>query len=285
MNKGNSGKVVSLHDRASYRPDLGELARNQLAAARNAQGLSHGEFAELLSSMLDWSVSPEALESWETTATPPGDVLVAAELMVRRAAPGLVDGEPRDALTQIVGDQFADLAGVYASRSEFQAKVSASDLFDEAKDIRIAGLSLNLLCQSYSEAKLTQLIENGTRLTALFLKPYGHFVKEREREEGYPEGRLSALTALNLTILQERVAGRIGPEAADRIRVGVYDEPIRFNITLIDGQLCVAQPYLPQTRGVDSPTFLIRKRRLAGGLYPTFEQIFDTLWERREQDG
>ncbi|MFI2370074.1 hypothetical protein [Streptomyces sp. NPDC018833] len=25
-----------------------------------------------------------------------------------------------------------------------------------------------------------------------------------------------------------------------------------------------------------------RKRRVAGGLYPTFDQIFTTLWERRE---
>ncbi|MEV4917835.1 DUF5919 domain-containing protein [Streptomyces tirandamycinicus] len=277
-----SGTVVSLHGRASYRPDLAELARNQLAAARTAKGLSPAEFAELLSTMLDWNVSPEALESWETTATPPGDVLVAAELIVRQSAPGLTDGEPRDALTQIVGDQFADLAGVYASRSEFQAKVSASELLDDAKHIRMSGLSLNLLCQSYSEARLRQIVEDGTTLKALFLKPYGHFIAEREHEEGYPEGRLSALTAMNLTILQERVVERLSPEAAQRIEFGVYDEPIRFNITLIDGQLCVAQPYLPQTRGVDSPTFLVRKRRVAGGLYPTFDQIFTTLWERRE---
>ncbi|MFI1394575.1 DUF5919 domain-containing protein [Streptomyces sp. NPDC020681] len=90
-----------------------------------------------------------------------------------------------------------------------------------------------------------------------------------------------ALTALNLTILQDRVVERLSPEAAQRIEFGVYDEPIRFNITLIDSQLCVAQPYLPQTRVVDSPTFLVRKRRTTGGLFPTFDQIFTTLWERR----
>lgn len=285
MGNGNeSSSVVSLHGRASYRPDLSELARNQIAAARRAKNLSLEEFAGFLSTMLDWNVTPEALESWETTATPPGDALVAAELIVRQTAPGLTDGEPRDALTQIIGDQFADLAGVYASRSEFHAKVSAADLFDDAKEILAAGLSLNLLCQTYSEARLRQIIEDGTTLKCLFLKPYGHFIAEREREEGYPEGRLSALTAMNLTILQERVADRLSPEAAERIDFGVYDEPIRFNVTLIDSQLCVAQPYLPQTRGVDSPTLLIRKRRIAGGLYPTFDQIFHTLWERRETE-
>ncbi|MFI1472474.1 DUF5919 domain-containing protein, partial [Streptomyces wuyuanensis] len=104
----------------------------------------------------------------------------------------------------------------------------------------------------------------------------------RETEEGYPEGRLSALTAMNLTIMEERVAGRLSPEAVKRLQIGVYDEPIRFNILLIDSQLCVAQPYLPEVRGVDSPTLLIRKRRAVGGLYSTFDQIYSSLWERRE---
>ncbi|MEU3464766.1 DUF5919 domain-containing protein [Streptomyces sp. NPDC006733] len=187
-------------------------------------------------------------------------------------------------MTQIVGDQFADLAGVYASRSEFQAKLPTSELLDSALDIRASGLSLNMLCQTYSDARLREIIENGATLRCLFLKPYGHFIAEREQEEGYPEGRLSALTAMNLTILQERVADKLTPAAANRLEFGVYDEPIRFNIFLIDSQLCVAQPYLPGIRGVDSPTLLIRKRRISGGLYSTFDQIFSTLWDRRETE-
>lgn len=278
------GTVVSLQGRTAYRPDLAELARNQLVTARTTRELSQAEFAELLSTMLDWNVTPEALESWESTTTPPGDVLVAAELIVRQSTPRLSDGDPRDALTQIVGDQFADLSAVYASRSEFQAKLPVASLFDDAKDIRIAGLSLNLLLQSYSESRLREIIEDGASIKALFLKPYGRYISEREHEEDHPTGRLSALTAMNLTILQERVVDRLSPEASQRINFGVYDEPIRFNITLIDSQLCVAQPYLPQIRGVDCPTFLIRKRRTAGGLFPAFEQIFDTLWERRESE-
>lgn len=276
----SGAEVVSLHGRPSYRPDLGKLARNQLAAARAAKGLPSNEFAALLTTMLGWPVGAEQVEAWETSAVPPGDVLVAAELLVRQASPAFTDRA--DALTQIVGDRFADLVGVYASRSEFHAKFPPAELLDTAQDIRAAGLSLNLLCQTYSEARLRDIIEAGAHVTCLFLKPYGRFIAQREDEEGYPEGRLSALTAMNLTIMEERVSGRLSPEAAQRLRIGVYDEPIRFNILLVDSQLCVAQPYLPEVRGVDSPTLLIRKRRAIGGLYATFDQIYSSLWERRE---
>ncbi|MFH0246030.1 DUF5919 domain-containing protein [Streptomyces sp. HK10] len=276
-----SAAVVPLHGRQTYRPDLQSIARGQLAQARAAKGLSYEDFAHLLSTMLGWPVRPDTVRAWETDSVPPGDVLVAAELIVRQTPRSLTDGEPHDALTQIVGDQFADLAGVFASRSEFQAKLSPSELLDDAREIRACGLSLNLLCQTYSEARLREIIEDGTSLRCLFLKPDGRYIAEREKEEGYPAGRLSALTAMNLTILQERVYDRLSPAAQGRLEIGVYDEPIRFNVLLIDGQLCVAQPYLPDVRGVDSPTFLIRKRRVSGGLYATFDQIFSTLWERR----
>ncbi|MET8405952.1 DUF5919 domain-containing protein [Streptomyces sp. NPDC096354] len=276
----SDAEVVSLHGRTSYRPDLGQLARNQLAAARTAKGMPSHEFAALLAMMLGWPVRAEQVDAWEKSAVPPGDVLVAAELLVRQASPAKADGA--DALTQIIGDNFADLVGVYASRSEFQAKVPPTELLDSARDIRAAGLSLNMLCQTYSEARLRDIIEAGATVTCLFLKPYGRFIAQREQEEGYPEGRLSALTAMNLTIMEERVAGRLSAEAVGRLRIGVYDEPIRFNVLLVDSQLCVAQPYLPEVRGVDSPTLLIRKRRAAGGLYTTFDQIVTSLWERRE---
>ncbi|MFF4205658.1 DUF5919 domain-containing protein [Streptomyces sp. NPDC001668] len=277
------GAVVSLQDRRSYKPNLRALAQGQLRAAREAKGQSREEFADLLSTMLGWPVNAEAVEGWESTATPPGDVLVAAELITRQARPGLVDGDPGDALSQIVGDQFADLVGVFGSRSEFHSKMPISELLDNAKEIQACGLSLNFLCQTYSEARLRELIENGTTLHALFLKPYGRSIAEREREEGHPPQFLSALTAMNLTIVQERVADRLSPEARQRLKFAVYDEPIRFNVLIVDKQVCVAQPYLPDVRGVDSPTFLVRKRRVSGGLYATFEQIFTTLWDRREE--
>jgi hypothetical protein len=174
---------------------------------------------------------------------------------------------------------FADVSAVFPTRGEFSYAMPPHTLFDEAKDIRAAGLSLNLLCQQYPDQRLRQLIENGTSLRCLFLDPDGGAIKAREREEGYTDRHLTTLTKLNIEVLT-RLRDRLPPEARDRLSVAVYDETIRFNITLIDGEICVMQPYLPHARGVDAPTFLVERGDTGTGLYSTFEQIFDALWER-----
>ena len=73
-----SGEIVDIHTRVGYKPDVAGLARNQLAAARRAAGLSRSEFADILTPLVGWPVTAETIESWELTAVPPGDVLVAA---------------------------------------------------------------------------------------------------------------------------------------------------------------------------------------------------------------
>jgi Domain of unknown function (DUF5919) len=279
----SSANVVSLHGRNAYKPDFAALARQQISAARLASGAPSEDFASLLSSMVGWPVGLDALHAWETTAVPPGDVTMAAELISRQSHRG-IESDPQDPMAQIVGDQFADVTAVFGSRSEFQAKMPTTDLLDTARSIKACGLSLNMICQTYSEARLLEIIEAGTTVQCLFLKPYGQFIADREKEEGYPEGHLSALTAMNMTILSERVAKRLSPSAAERLQFAAYDEPVRFNVLLIDDVLCVAQPYLPEIRGVDSPTLVIRKRRSSGGLYKTFELLFSSMWERSERD-
>lgn len=177
-------------------------------------------------------------------------------------------------------DRYSDVTQIYANRSEFAAKVPLEKLLDDACSIRASGISLNLLCQSYSDKHWQDLIENGASLRALFLEPKGVAVQARETEEGFREGDLSALTALNIQTLQ-RMRSRL-PEPAQRlVEIGTYDEIPRFNILLIDEELCIAQPYLPNSRGVDSPTMVIRRRWPDAGLYPTFAHVFESAWDRR----
>ena len=64
------------------------------------------------------------------------------------------------------------------------------------------------------------------------------------------------------------------------MHLGVYDETIRFNVLLAGDDVCVVQPYLPQSRGIDSPTLLIRRTSSPAGLYPIFEQVYDAIAER-----
>lgn len=176
-------------------------------------------------------------------------------------------------------ESFADVFAVFPTRGEFTSAMPPHILFDGAKDIRTAGLSLNLVCQQYPDQRLHQLIQNGTRMRCLFLNPDGEAIKAREHEEGYADHHLTMLTKLNIEVLT-RLRKRLPPEARDRLSIAVYDETIRFNITLIDSETCVIQPYLPQARGVDSPTFLVHRGITGNGLYDTFEQVFTALSER-----
>jgi len=278
-----TGELIDLSSRSNYRPDIAALARNQIASARTSLGLTAGEFADMLAPLVGWPATPEAVESWETTAVPPGDVLVAAGLMTHSAPPGAAEPHAPDLVGQLIGDRFSDVVAVYASRSEFTSNMPPQTLFDDATDIRAAGLSLNLICQQHSDQRLRQLIADGLNLRCLFLDPAGEAIKAREREEGYPPGQLSALTSLNIEILQQRVRDRLPTSTQGRLGIAIYDQTIRFNIILIDDQTCIMQPYLAETRGVDSPTFLIQRRWPTAGLFPTFDQLFMSLWEHSTQ--
>lgn len=276
-----SGDVVDLRSRTSYRPDVAGLARNQLAAARQARGLDLSAFAEILTATVGWPVTAEAVESWENEAVPPGDVLVAVGLLMHASPVGTSTGSgpATDLLSQLLGDRFADVTAVYATRAEMFTNSSPQTLFEGASEISAAGLSLNFVCQQCADHMLRDLLESGTHMRCLFLQPHGEAIASREREEGWPIGHLSALTAMNIQVLQNRVRDLVSPEAQARLEIVTYDEIIRFNITLIDSVTCVVQPYLPKMRGIDAPTFVLRKRPL-GGLYPVFDQLFESMWER-----
>ncbi len=100
--------------------------------------------------------------------------------------------------------EFSDVVAVYPTRSEFTSRMPPHVLFDGARDIRAAGLSLNLIYQQYSDSRLLHLIEGGAKLRCLFLDPDGEAIRAREREEGYPDGYLSSLTRMNIRNLLHR---------------------------------------------------------------------------------
>jgi Domain of unknown function (DUF5919) len=110
-----------------------------------------------------------------------------------RGAPG--SGQE---LTRAAG--MADVAAVFASRSDFAARVEPRALFDGASRIRAAGLSLNLICQQVPDQHLRRMLADGAQLTCLFLDPDGEAIKAREQEEEYAPGILANLTSLNVQL-------------------------------------------------------------------------------------
>src|SRR5262245_45074511 len=222
----DESNVVDLSSRAGYRPDMAAMARAQVASAREALGLTTNEFAAVLSPLLGWAPSAGVIGNWETTATPPGDVLIAASI-VSRAAPLTPDElDTDDLIHQLVGNRYADVEAVFPARSAFMAAMPPQALFAGATSIDAVGLSLNLLCQQFSDQDMRTLIEGGTTAHCLFLEPHGTAIAAREDEEGYPRGHLSALTEMNRQILQQRVRQRLPDDARARLRIATYDQTI-----------------------------------------------------------
>ncbi|MGI5145866.1 DUF5919 domain-containing protein [Plantactinospora sp. CA-294935] len=79
-----------------------------------------------------------------------------------------------------------------------------------------------------------------------------------------------------------RIRDRLPSGLQECLSAGVYDETVRFKIVIVDN-LCVTQPYLPQSRGVDAPAFVIRRGEPTSRLYSVFEQVFTSQWERSRQ--
>ncbi|MEU5829296.1 DUF5919 domain-containing protein [Micromonospora tulbaghiae] len=246
---------------AEVASDLAAAARRRLADGRNAAGLSPEAFARLLGTVLGWSPTAQRVVDWETTETPPGDVLLALDVLIGPTA-----------------DNLAGLIAVYPSRSQLTAHLPADRLLDGARRVRAIGLSLNMLCQDYADRHWQALLAGGTHARCLFLDPAGTAIQAREAEEGFLSGQLAALTKLNLETLL-RVRERLPVELRTRLELATYDETLRFNIVLVDDQ-CVAQPYLTDSRGVDSPAFVIRRDVHRSGLYQVFEQFFESHWQR-----
>ncbi|MEV0805323.1 DUF5919 domain-containing protein [Micromonospora sp. NPDC050200] len=257
-------------DLPTDRPDLAATAREQVARARQALGVTAEDFAALLGRALTWQPGADDVSAWETTSVPPGDVILALPTLTGRPA------------TPAHGDErLGDLVAVFSSRSEFSTHLPPDLLLGGVKRVRAVGLSLNLLTQGFADSRWRDLIEGGGRISCLFLDPAGSAIEAREAEEGFPAGQLSGLTKLNIETLM-RVRDRLPESLRDHMKLAVYDDTLRFNVVLAD-DVCVAQPYLPESRGVDSPAFLVRRRQDRACLYPVFEQFFETQWERGRQ--
>lgn len=174
-------------------------------------------------------------------------------------------------------DDLDDVSRAYPSRGSAAESIGLMALHQSAERIQCSGISLNFLCQQVSAPVLTRLVRGGCHISALFLDPECPAMAAREAEECHPPGKLRDLTQLNidhLLGLKRRLAVH---GVAGSLEVAVTRETPRFSLTILDETLCIAQPYMPVLRGVDSPTFVLA-RRSASGLVTSFVESFYELW-------
>lgn len=219
--------------------------------------LPHPAHCRVLEKMLPGRTVHELFEP--STARAPG---------ANRTAPGAEPQTP----------ELAGLTAVFTTRSDFAHAQPPRRLFDDAMSLDAMGLSLNLLCQQYPDAKVRELFMRA-RVRLLFLDPDGDAIKRRTAEEKHEPGHLEHWTRANINVVR-RIRDGLNPTVADRVEFRTYDETIRFNVMLIDETVGVMQPYLPQARGVDSPTFVMKRTGSGANLFSVAEGIFEQTWDR-----
>ena len=81
----------------------------------------------------------------------------------------------------------AGVVAVFASRIGVRRhRLTRVSLFDSARRVRAAGLSLNLICQQVPDQYLRQWLADGGELSCLFLDPDGEAIRARETGGGPP---------------------------------------------------------------------------------------------------
>jgi hypothetical protein len=106
----------------------------------------------------------------------------------------------------------------------------------------------------------------------------------RESEQVPRDGLLSTRTDANIQALR-RVRAALPAPVRSRLRMRTYDDVPRFNITIVDDSTCVAQPYLPEACGDESPALVMRRRSGVTGLFDTFVEVFASTWSRARDIG
>ncbi len=86
MTRGDDhrGVVAALSTHHRYRPDMVSLACGRVAEARQRAGLSVEAFSAVLGQLLGWPPPPDLIKAWESGVPPPGQVVIACEVIGSR---------------------------------------------------------------------------------------------------------------------------------------------------------------------------------------------------------
>lgn len=178
MTTDKPADVVDLRGRRGYRPDVESLACSKVATARKQTGLSVAAFAAALEPLLGWSPAADLVRTWESAVPPPGQVIIACEVLASR----MTRSEPEndaDEVTSAAREAEAEQSWLLAEPGPQSidslwdgslevaraANRSALDTFDACHLIR--GNALRLAKQTHKPGALSDLYVITGQATAL----------------------------------------------------------------------------------------------------------------------
>ena len=178
MTTDQPGDVVDLRARRGYRPNVESLACSRVAMARKQTGLSAVAFAAALEPLLGWPPTPDLVRTWECAVAPPGQVVIACEVLASRLAPAEAEDstdevasaarEAEDEQSWLLaepGPQSVDALWDGALEIARAANRSALDMFNASRRIRCN--ALQLAKQTHRPGALSDLYVIAGQATAL----------------------------------------------------------------------------------------------------------------------
>jgi hypothetical protein len=170
--------VIDLRAQRRYKPDVVSLACKRVAAAIEQTGLPVPAFASALEPLLGWLPAPDLVRTWASTVAPPGQVVIACEVLESRAAGAGADNsadEVEAAAREAEAEQGWLLAepgprsldSLWDESLEIAraANRSASEMFSGSR--RIRGEALDLAAQTHRPGALSDLYVIAGQATAL----------------------------------------------------------------------------------------------------------------------
>jgi hypothetical protein len=222
----NPSGIIDLAAHPAYKPDVASLTCQRVAAARRQAGLTRAAFAAALQSLLRWTppVTEELIKAWETTAPPPGQVIVAGEVIAARAGGASAESAPEtvpahDLLLKSTLDR-EDLHRLSAAFDDALARPAADDIG------RLAHVWL------IADAPQSIELRAGRRIGNQLIDVVEHRVVQLRRADDFVPGREShalvrrelaaTVRLLQEASLTERQARRVLTAVGELAQLGAW---------------------------------------------------------------
>jgi len=174
--------------------------------------------------------------------------------------------------------RYLDTACIFPDRTAFDACISYQAIFLKAKTIRGLGISCNAILQNWGQNNVVNIIKkNECRVKLLIMDPDSNFISQRERDESHVPGTIADITKTNIA-LAKKLRRQLREGYSDYFSYKLYQRPASLNMFIIDRSFIVVQHYIPETRGQETPVFVIQREADDFGVFSLYEGIFEDMW-------
>jgi Domain of unknown function (DUF5919) len=284
----DTGNVVSIGEHGRYRPDFAGLASSQVGTARSKLRMSPDEFAVLLSGLVGWEVRPGVVERWESSATPPGDIVLAAATLAQEV-PGDVLALPlnegagrKAAMVSAIGpamDSMGDASVVsYADRSLVTRDQWNGIIRGTSNCLWLYGMAeYGYAADPETRGIIRDAVAAGCSVRVLLLDPEYRATRDIEVDEGNPAGALAARIGVALDLFAKM------RDDVPEMQIRLYERHPSVSVVRGDSRMMVT-PYLRFFTGSSSPTFELTSEKGAA-MFGRYAAHFEDAWNGAREYG